>query len=294
MENLLDTTVSRFENCKNPDNPQDVNLLEWLRSDEYRPQIEALRGIEDKAARDAEKRKLPGITVSGTFSYRNKSGLILHSGLMCVDIDAKENPGVRDFEEVKRKLSKSPNIAYCGWSASGRANGLYCIIPIAFTDKHGQHFDALKNVFSKLGITIDAGCRDVCRLRGYSWDEAPYVNPNAVPYTGLYSPPKPQRSYMFDNDTAKDVEALIAEICRCGIDITGSYSDWLKLGFALADEFGETGRAYFHEVSQFGGGYDHRECDHQYTECLRGRGSGIGIATFFHYCKDHGITLKNR
>ncbi len=295
MKNILDVTVSRFENCKSPDNPQDVNLLEWLRSDEYRPQIEALRSIEDKAVRDVEKRKLPCITISGTFSYRNKSGLIRHSGLICIDVDAKDNPGVQDFEDIKRKLSKLQNVAYCGFSASGRANGLYCIIPIAFTDQHDQHFDALKNVFSKLGITIDAGCRDVCRLRGYSWDEAPYINPHAVPYTGLYSPPKPQppqRLYTLDNSTAEDVETAIAEIRRFGIDITGSYDQWLKLGFALADEFGEAGRRYFHEISQFYRGYNHRECDHQYTACLRGRGNGIGIATFFHYCKQHGITLR--
>lgn len=42
-------------------------------------------------------------------------------------------------------------------------------------------------------------------------------------------------------DTATRVEALIAALRAAGVDITADYNDWLKVGFALAGEFGEGG-----------------------------------------------------
>ena len=51
-----------------------------------------------------------------------------------------------------------------------------------------------------------------------------------------------------DSDTASRVEALIAELHASGRDITADYGDWLKVGFAHASEFGESGRRYFHDI----------------------------------------------
>ena len=42
-------------------------------------------------------------------------------------------------------------------------------------------------------------------------------------------------------DTASRVEALIAALKAAGADITADYNDWIKVGFALAGEFGEGG-----------------------------------------------------
>lgn len=39
-------------------------------------------------------------------------------------------------------------------------------------------------------------------------------------------------------DTAARVEALITELRNSGRDITADYGDWLKVGFAIASEFG--------------------------------------------------------
>ncbi|MBR3291758.1 MAG: PriCT-2 domain-containing protein, partial [Bacteroidales bacterium] len=50
-------------------------------------------------------------------------------------------------------------------------------------------------------------------------------------------------------DTGARVEALIAALKAAGTDITADYNDWLKVGFALAGEFGESGRGYFHAIS---------------------------------------------
>ena len=72
-----------------------------------------------------------------------------------------------------------------------------------------------------------------------------------------------------DTDTASRVEALIAELRASGRDITADYGDWLKVGFALASEFGEAGRSYFHDISSLYSGYSQEESDTKYSECRR-------------------------
>jgi hypothetical protein len=95
--------------------------------------------------------------------------------------------------------------------------------------------------------------------------------------------------------TADAVEALIVLIERSGIDITANYGDWCNIGFALAQEFGAAGEAFFHRISAFYPNYDPKTASKQYLSCLRHEiPSGkapITIATLFHIAKSHGISL---
>ncbi len=86
-----------------------------------------------------------------------------------------------------------------------------------------------------------------------------------------------------------DIETYISAIEESGIDITGNYATWRDLGFALAEEYGETGRDYFHRISKNYIGYDAKECDEQFNKCLNAKGHGITIATFYHYTHQSGI-----
>ncbi len=92
-------------------------------------------------------------------------------------------------------------------------------------------------------------------------------------------------------DLANDVEIVTQRIEAKSEDITATYSDWVNLGFALTEEFGESGRDYYHRLSCFYPGYNETECDKQYDKCLRSHGTGITIKTFFQLAKDHGISL---
>ncbi|WP_223033344.1 DUF3987 domain-containing protein [Hanstruepera marina] len=86
-----------------------------------------------------------------------------------------------------------------------------------------------------------------------------------------------------------DIGTYISTIEQSGIDITGNYTNWRDLGFALAEEYGETGRDYFHRISKNYVGYDSKECDEQFNNCLNAKGHGITIATFYHYAHQAGI-----
>lgn len=95
-----------------------------------------------------------------------------------------------------------------------------------------------------------------------------------------------------DSDTASRVEALIAELRASGRDITADYGDWLKIGFALASEFGESGRRYFHDISSLYSGYSREESDTKYSECLKSDNGRTDISTLFYLAKNQGITLR--
>ena len=93
-------------------------------------------------------------------------------------------------------------------------------------------------------------------------------------------------------DTGARVEALIAALKAAGTDITADYNDWLKVGFALAGEFGESGRVYFHAISSLYPGYDQAESDTKYTECLKSDSGRTDISTIFYLAKNQGVTLE--
>lgn len=88
-----------------------------------------------------------------------------------------------------------------------------------------------------------------------------------------------------------DFPATLYEIERLEVDIAPDYSDWVNLGFALADSFGEFGRDYFHRISKFHSDYNYNVTDRQYSKCMAAKGNGVTIKTFFQLAKNAGIDL---
>ena len=78
------------------------------------------------------------------------------------------------------------------------------------------------------------------------------------------------------------------------IDITNDYGHWFKIGCALASEFGEEGRYWFHWISRVSSKYYEADCDIQYSKCLKYENNQTTIATFFYYCKRAGVTLPRQ
>jgi len=94
------------------------------------------------------------------------------------------------------------------------------------------------------------------------------------------------------SDTFSEVETVIRKIEDKQIDIASAYSDWRNIGFAFADEFGEEGRTLFHRISRFYADYSELECNQQYDKCLKAKGQGISLNTFFFHAKNAGITIN--
>ena len=236
-------------------------------------------------------------TPSGVFSKRSNAGLIRHSGMICIDIDQKDNPDINDWEALKSTISDFPGLWYAGLSVSG--SGLFLIVTVKYPDKHLEHFHAIAGDLLERGVLVDAGCKDVSRLRGASYDPQPLYSPSVAPYEKIrlskpISTATSVASASLGNRdlTAYRVDKLIGMIERSGIDITDDYNkEWYPIGRALAAEFGEEGRGRYHAISSQSSKYDPKECDMQYDRCLRSC-SRTSIGTFFRICKQYGITAR--
>lgn len=273
--------VSGFRNAKDV-TPQDVNLLKWLEGNlRLNAQVDQIRSEPDKTRRNELKKQLPAITPSGIFETRRAIGLKKHSGLIALDFDDCDPHAAKD------RLKDIANVFYAGLSASG--GGVWALIPLAYPEHHRRHFDALRADFKALGLIIDPACKDVCRLRFYSYDSDPIFNFDPVPYKKLSEPPARKRLQPA-TDRNDALERLIDKIVAAGQDITNDYYDWLRIGGTLASIYGEGGRNKFHALSQFYPNYDPRQTDRQFNACLRNP-PGFGPAMIFAIAKQYGILL---
>ncbi len=269
-------------------------MAEFLFNDDCREEITKIRATADKAERSALKRQLPCATISGVFEpTRGSKNLKEHSGFICLDIDGQDNPNIKDWVNLKWQLAVIPQIAYAGLSVSDK--GLFLLVPIMYPSCHKGHFLQLTDDFSRMGITLDRNCSDICRLRAKSADDRPYVNEHALVYNKVKvtEHAKPVRMADFspngDGNIIGQVEQCCKVIAERNVDITSTYDSWIKVGFALAC-LGESGRQFYHLCSSQNEKYDRRETDRKFDNLLKGNGS-ITIATFFKICKDYGVSL---
>lgn len=290
MKSFLDITISVYNGVRDVYGTT-CKLRAFLFDKKHISEIELLRSLPTKEERNEIKKKLPQVCISGVFTPTRKTeNLVVHSGLICVDIDRQDNQDIENWNDLKQELSKLPQIAYISLSVSG--NGYFLIIPLRYPDYHKQQFEQLKRDFEKMGIIIDRACGDVSRMRCLSYDAEPYINAEAIPYEGYYVEPRPIVNYQYAGDNVLDKVAKCCERIEAhSIDITGDYQSWFTIGCALAS-LGESGRQFFHVCSNQNQSYKYAECDKKFTSLLR-TGKRIGIGSFFEICKDYGITFKD-
>lgn len=301
--NILETPITVFDSVTST-NGRIASLAEFLNDASSYQLIQQIRMTEDKAERTRLKAGLPCATISAICPEGRKTDDAFgHTGLICIDIDGQDNPRFGSGAELKAEVCKVAEVAYCSLSASGK--GCFAIIRLSHPENHLGHFLALQRLFkSRLGIVIDGQCKDVKRLRFASYDSEPYINDNAEPFRIVDATTKPkhnptktsvamgQRTWNENPETTLDkVARLTEEVVRRRIDLTDGYSKWIEIGMALAN-LGESGREFFHAVSSVYPGYDRAKADTKFTNLLRTTRK-VTIATFFHQCDAHGVTLDS-
>lgn len=286
---IFDKHISYYHNVR--DNiGTEIRLSSFLFDESHRDLIQQIRQTQDKKVRAELKRMLPCATISGRFSPARKTeNLVEHSGFICLDIDGQDNINIKDWEKLKIQLALIPQIAYAGLSVSGK--GLFLLIPIRHPNSHQAHFLQLVDDFCAMGIVLDRNCKDVTRLRTKSFDASPYVNEHACVYNKVKIIEQHHTLFYAEahgHDTLNCVAACCEQIDRRNIDLTSTYEDWLKIGFALAS-LGESGRLFFHICSRQNASYKSAETDRKFNSLLKSNGN-ITIATFFMACKKLGIS----
>jgi hypothetical protein len=310
---IFDTPVSVFRNAHSTQ-PATALLKQFLFGQKHRPAVDAVRAAQDKAKRNELKKHLPAATISGTFAVRKIEGLERYNGLVALDFDAADNPGTTP-DEMKERLAMFQEVAYAGLSASGA--GVWAIVPTNNTDwtEHGFVVQTLIKVMEKYDLYADKACKDVCRLRYFSYDTAPHIRDDVrlfdaqrlidyrrqkeaqQPADDPFKRPRPiitreKAASKSDNErTYEQVEACISKAEQRGIDLTANYDDWVRMGMAIASEFGSTGEELFHRISCRHPKYSHTETEKKYLDFCR-NGQRVKIGSFFHICSQHGITIK--
>ena len=294
MKNPLDVQVSLFypmvvKGVSRRPPIRDVNLYDWLTKTNgmLMKHVNQCRSCHDKIKRQKLKEGFYAIIPTGTFLEYNNEAMLSSSGLVSIDIDHI------DTNEAKEKLKTLSYVAYAGLSVSG--DGVWALIPIASSENFTEHFRSIqRDIKEKLGIEIDKSCSNISRLRCYSYDENAYFNLQADVYTGRYIEPIVERKCNFGTDVdSRRLMALIDLISNTGVDITCDRADWVKIGMALAGEYGENGRDMFHKISEHNAGYKPTECDKQYKSFMKSS-KKCSISSIFYIADSYGVRLNNK
>lgn len=219
---------------------------------------------------------------------------------MQIDIDK-----VEDYEVTFSKLCKDEYIYVCFRSPGGK--GIKAIVKInPSSDTHKSQFQAMEIYFkTQFGIAIDSLCKDLARAMLLSYDPDIYCNPGANVFEEMYvekayqmkatqGPAFVREEKVSYADESIDVtERLIAALEGKGIDITSTYENWIKVGFALCTTFGEQGRGYYHRIGRMDPRYTQEETDRTYTQLLGKNNGRTKLATIIYLAKQVGVIVNN-
>ena len=276
---VLDVDVSLYKGTNDSTGKGVVNLRDWLMSKNY---LEIVNKVRQGGTPQERKNiklemcdEIQCVTISGVFNKRDSENLAQHSGLLAIDIDnVEKNKDI--MSQVPEILKQFDFIAYIGRSISG--DGYFAILPIEQPKHHKQHFYAIEAILKDKGITIDAQCKDVTRLRLASDGEVIYHNPNASTFyyeaskSSVSAPlPTKRKDKNKTSTTCTDEERLNKEIeylKNNNIVFADDYTSWFNLGMSLSSLGEEKGRYYFHQFSSLSSKYDEDECNKQFDDII--------------------------
>lgn len=284
----MSTNISIFKNIWETKNGRSIPLdmfLENVREGKWQDIVLPIRAIREKQARQDAKKKVPYVTISGIFSGREDDKMTGHSGFIGIDIDDE------DPNHVKELLGADRYVYAIFTSISGTGA---CVLFRINGEKHREAFAGISEyLYTTYNFVCDPTAVNPSRARYVSFDPHIHINERADKFT-LY--PKREKAHAKVPEIVfvqNDFEMIVREICARRIDITGSYHEWLRIAYGLADKFGEGGREYFHSISQFSHLYDYQKVDKQYSACMKRSASGrmATISTVYYLAKQAGIQI---
>jgi hypothetical protein len=167
---------TRFKSLRNtkPESTVSVlSILEEIRTDKYKSQIDEIRNFENPS-KNPLKDKLPVFTPTGIFNHRSMAGLENYNGLMCLDIDHIENP-----EQLKEQCKKLNYVYSAFVTPSGK--GLKVLIKTNATSENYREIELkVATAFQHdTGAIRDNHCKDIARIQFVSYDPNIYINENS-------------------------------------------------------------------------------------------------------------------
>lgn len=284
---------------KNSKHVLNINeIIEIIKYGYLKKVITKLRLVQEKETYNKIKvSEIPAVTLSGVFSQRNSKGLQKHSGLIQIDIDQLDS-----YQEVLEKII-ADSYTYVAFKSPG-GRGIKVIVKInPDVSTHLEQFYALEQYYKdKFDVVIDPSCKDVARCLLLSYDPNLYCNPFSDVFEECYMPVRNEIKKEVQNYTEvnlkitnqEDVlEQLVQTIEKLSVDITDSYENWIKVGYAVSEAMGESGRISFHRISQFHPEYNQAACDKQYTSINKRNNGAIKLGSLIFLANEKGITVNS-
>lgn len=188
---------SLFAKCYATTPADNLTLSEFMagiKDGKWKSEVESCR-LAPKEGGKSEYNKLrkklvPAATFSVKLKSREKGSLeeqeAVHSGLLQLDFDAKDHPGL-SVEVIRQIVCKAPFVAACFASLSGDGVKAIARCPASF-ETHLGSWLAADEYFKAQGLTLDASTKDETRLsfvsydrQAFHWDEAEEIAPLPVP-----------------------------------------------------------------------------------------------------------------
>lgn len=293
--------------------PSDTTTLQELiaviRSGNFEEPVAKVRrlladGKPDEASE--AKRALPAVSLSGSVTGRRaravEEGRFQHSGLLQIDLDAKDNPG-KSVAQMRSVLIDDPRMVAVFITPSG--NGVKGVARIpAEADTHRSCFLAAEAHFASLGFKIDPACKDPVRLCFVSHDPDALVNDAS---SAMFEPVELCAIDDFgdfvegldDSPNATSISETGNLVIRAGrtpttpanvremlkaIPPRPPYEEWLKIASAVWDALGEAdGTAALLEWSP-------EETAGEYADKFKHRLKDVTAGTLHHRAKENGYT----
>lgn len=236
---------------------------------------------------------------------RRETHLKQHTGWLAIDIDLADNMQMSNFENVRMICRFRPEIALLMRSCSG--SGYFGLVRLAYPDRHKEQFKALLKDYAAIGITLDKACSNIGRVRFASWDDPEhiYINENVVPYKGLegeqtqivsLASRQAYRSHpanvdyqvegnsnFWEQQRVQDrlIEVIVQELVGNHRNITESYEEWVKAGWALRSH--PYGLHLFHQLSRCSSKYNEAQTNLKWQQL--GNSQTVTYNYLIHACK---------
>ena len=286
---LHEITISKTLDVKDK-NPKPLGLstyFDMIRNETEEQFVGHYRQVLEREGKEKArfyKNQIPCVTPSAfMINGMADSNVKEYTGIICIDVDHELTP------ETIAKLKIDPHTLALHKTVSGNGYAIYYIVP-QDVKKHKNYFEAIAEyLLEEYEIFADPACKNIARKRFVSIDKNIYINENAKKWikSKIKKPKYDKTQYIFNDN---DIDHILQQIQDTGKDLTNnSYHIYLDLGFAICSKYGESGRAKYHIICQNSTKYNPKKCDTQYTNCLKSKGEGITISTFYYHAKLAGL-----
>lgn len=251
-------------------------IMNRIRGDEFSESIQKIREEVDKGKRNNLKSLLLAFTPSGTFSSRESSGLLQHSGIVCADIDGLD---AHTADALRNQLKGDTHTEAVFVSPGGK--GVKAFFRCDATRTHSETWRACDAyVKTTYGHALDPATKDVNRLCYLSHDPLAYMatgHAEVIPYPVSTEPSTQTVEPVACELSQDDVRELLRHVPPAP-----PYDKWIRVASAVWSVLPEA------EGTELLEKWSPGKTPGEYSAKFDDRLENISIGTLINFAKEGG------